>query len=481
MKVKDIEIRSGMDRSNIRFYEREGFIKPERLDNGYREYTEDDLNKLVWIKLLRSLQISLDDVKSLFSDEKSLLEVLKYQVSDLEETKGDIVYAQQICEKIRQSGSHISELNPYEFLELLEKKAVVSKHDYFTVKKDRLPQVFLPWIRFFARTIDLTVYILFWMSIQVFYLHVPLVNKSVRGVILDVMMIAFFMMIIEPILIFKTGTTIGKSVFGLKIKTYEMTNLSYGDALRRTYLVLVDGLGIFIPVYSMIRLYQSFKLCSDEEVLLWDEGLAYDVKDRNRFRPIVAGGVSLIVLMLFILTLKAQVFPPHRGDLTLKEYTENFHYYQELLGIDFSGYSLSDTGQWTEPSDKEPYLLIGYLESPMMLYSFDDGKVDAISFYINTQNKRQTLYTYTKHMLVSYLSLAGAQENIDLFSNMIEEIETVVSKGTSEGFSHTINNVSASSEVELIGYQNTSPQFVVPADDAKEYLYKVSFSAKKKQ
>jgi hypothetical protein len=84
-------------------------------------------------------------------------------------------------------------------------------------------------------------------------------------------------------------------------------------------------------------------------------------------------------------------------------------------------------------------------------------------------------------MLVSYLSLAGAQENIDLFSNMIEEIETVVSKGTSEGFSHTINNVSASSEVELIGYQNTSPQFVVPADDAKEYLYKVSFSAKKKQ
>ena len=46
LKVKEIEIRSGMDRSNIRFYEREGFINPERLENGYREYTEDDLNKL---------------------------------------------------------------------------------------------------------------------------------------------------------------------------------------------------------------------------------------------------------------------------------------------------------------------------------------------------------------------------------------------------------------------------------------------------
>jgi len=389
------------------------------------------------------------------------------------------VYAQQICEKIRQSGSHISELNPYEFLELLEKKAVVSKHDYFTVKKDRLPQVFLPWTRFFARTIDLALYVLLWLSIQVFYLHVPLVNKSVLGVILDVMMIVFFMMVFEPILVSITGTTIGKSIFGLKIKTFEMTKLCYGDALRRTYLVLVDGMGLFIPIYSMIRLFKSYKLCSDEEVLQWDEGLAYDLKDKSKLRSIASGGVSILVLMLFILTFKAQVFPPHRGDLTLKEYTENFQYYQKLLGIDFSGYTLSDTGQWIEPSDKEPDLVIGYVESPMMLYSFNDGIVDAISFNINIQNKRQTLYTYTSHMLVSYLSLEGAQENIGLFSNMMEEIKTVVSKGASEGFSHIMKHVSASSEVELVGYQNTSPQFVVPADDAIEYIYKVSFSVKK--
>ncbi len=479
MKVKEIEIRSGMDRSNIRFYEREGFINPERFENGYREYTEDDLNKLVWIKLLRSLQISLDEVKSLFSDEKSLLEVLKRQVSDLEEAKGDIHYAQQICEKIRQSGSHISELNPYEYLELLEKKEVVSKHDYFTVKKDRLPQVFLPWTRFFARSLDLALYVLLWGSIQVFYLHVPLVNKIIRGLILDVLMIVFFMIIFEPILIATTGTTIGKSVFGLKIKTFEMTKLSYGDALRRTYLVLVDGMGLLIPIYSMIRLFKSYKLCSDEEVLQWDEGLAYDLKDNNKLRYFAAGGVSILVLLLFILTFKAQVFPPHRGDLTLKEYTENFQYYQKLLGVDFSGYTLSDTGQWAEPSDKEPDLLIGYMESPMMLYSFNDGIVDTISFNINIQNKRQTLYTYDNHMLVSYLSMAGAQETIGLFSNKMEEVKTVVSKGASEGFSHIINNVSASAEVELVGYQNTSPQFVVPLDDAKEYIYKVNFSVKK--
>lgn len=144
-----------MDRSNIRFYEREGFIKPERLDNGYREYTEDDLNTLLWIRLLRSLQISLDDVRSLLADEKSMIEVMKNQVAGLEESKEDITYVQLICEKIRKSGSHISQLDPDEYLSLLENRAIASENDYFVIKKDRLPQVFNPWTRFFARTIDM--------------------------------------------------------------------------------------------------------------------------------------------------------------------------------------------------------------------------------------------------------------------------------------------------------------------------------------
>ena len=42
MTIKEIELRSGMDRANIRFYEKEGLLSPRYLDNGYRDYTEDD-------------------------------------------------------------------------------------------------------------------------------------------------------------------------------------------------------------------------------------------------------------------------------------------------------------------------------------------------------------------------------------------------------------------------------------------------------
>lgn len=34
MKIKEIEQKSGMDRSSIRFYEKEELIQPERMENG---------------------------------------------------------------------------------------------------------------------------------------------------------------------------------------------------------------------------------------------------------------------------------------------------------------------------------------------------------------------------------------------------------------------------------------------------------------
>ena len=37
MTIKEIEDRSGMTRANVRFYESEGLLHPERKENGYRD------------------------------------------------------------------------------------------------------------------------------------------------------------------------------------------------------------------------------------------------------------------------------------------------------------------------------------------------------------------------------------------------------------------------------------------------------------
>ena len=55
MTIREIEALSGMTRANIRFYESEGLLTPNRMENGYRDYTRSDLDTLHKIRLLRAL------------------------------------------------------------------------------------------------------------------------------------------------------------------------------------------------------------------------------------------------------------------------------------------------------------------------------------------------------------------------------------------------------------------------------------------
>ena len=53
MTIKEVETLSGLPRANIRYYESEGLIAPKRAENGYREYSQADIDVLLRVKLLR--------------------------------------------------------------------------------------------------------------------------------------------------------------------------------------------------------------------------------------------------------------------------------------------------------------------------------------------------------------------------------------------------------------------------------------------
>ena len=72
MTVKELEERTGLSRANIRFYEQEGLLSPQRRDNGYRDYSGEDLTTLLRIKLLRQLEIPLEEIRRLIRDEAPL-------------------------------------------------------------------------------------------------------------------------------------------------------------------------------------------------------------------------------------------------------------------------------------------------------------------------------------------------------------------------------------------------------------------------
>ena len=100
MTIKDVEERTGLSRSNIRFYEKEKLIEPSRNEsNGYRDYSENDVENIKKIAYLRTLGISIEDIRSIISEKVTLQEmlekqkeVLKNQITDLNKAKLSFLY-----------------------------------------------------------------------------------------------------------------------------------------------------------------------------------------------------------------------------------------------------------------------------------------------------------------------------------------------------------------------------------------------------
>lgn len=92
MKTHELEKELGISKHTIFYYEKEGIVTPQRDENGYRSYSQDDLQKLIMVKFLRNLNISIDDVKAILNNEldfKECLEInqihLEKQIKSLEE------------------------------------------------------------------------------------------------------------------------------------------------------------------------------------------------------------------------------------------------------------------------------------------------------------------------------------------------------------------------------------------------------------
>ena len=68
MKINDVEKRTGLTAKSIRFYEQKGLLTVDRNgENDYREYTDDNVQRLLEIKLLRSLEFSVQEIQAFFA------------------------------------------------------------------------------------------------------------------------------------------------------------------------------------------------------------------------------------------------------------------------------------------------------------------------------------------------------------------------------------------------------------------------------
>ena len=84
MNIKTAEALSGVSRQNIRFYEREGLLTPDRNpENDYREYQQSHIETLKRIRIMRMLDMPLDQIKLVLEGKLTPAEAAKEQKKKL--------------------------------------------------------------------------------------------------------------------------------------------------------------------------------------------------------------------------------------------------------------------------------------------------------------------------------------------------------------------------------------------------------------
>lgn len=63
MLRKEIQEKTGLTRKAIEYYEEKGLIKPLKLENGYRNFSDEDLENLNKISLFRKIGLSISEIE----------------------------------------------------------------------------------------------------------------------------------------------------------------------------------------------------------------------------------------------------------------------------------------------------------------------------------------------------------------------------------------------------------------------------------
>lgn len=67
MNIGDAAERSGLPAKTIRYYEEIRLLRPARGDNGYRDYSDEDVHRLRFLQRARSLGFSVEECRQLLS------------------------------------------------------------------------------------------------------------------------------------------------------------------------------------------------------------------------------------------------------------------------------------------------------------------------------------------------------------------------------------------------------------------------------
>lgn len=420
MTVNEVEARTGLDRATVRYYEKEGLISPPREGNGYRNYSEADIEKLLKIKLLRALDFSLEDIRAMDADGADFPDRLRARTGSLKARAEDMEDAMRVIGNMLTDGAEYASLQSGLYLRQLESRSPAlpeppPREPEQTPDPGPVPAG--PWARFFARTLDSVLFNLCFMCIVLLVLRVPYVGVGWERAVVLVCSLAA-RLLLEPVFLRCVGATPGKLLLGMRVRGADGRNLTVAEAFRRTWGVSLWGEGLKLPLFSLWRKIKSWRDANAGLELPWENGSTVVFTSRGTWwKPLCAGCMAALVLLASLLYVDAYM-PVHRGELTPAEFAENVNWYlRSNLGE--GRWVLNDDGSWTDALVPRPGTVYvdpeaDFVPAPVEL-TVEGGVVTGLSWHQTTVgNEAGAERVHSQYARALTVCLVGADRSLGL-------------------------------------------------------------------
>ena len=472
MTIKEMEERSGMTRANIRFYETEGLLHPTRQDNGYRDYSEEDLAELKKIKLLRSLELPLEGVRQAQMGQRPLESLLAEQLPRLQTEAARLESAGAVCDEMRRDGVEYATLDAQRYLDALTRTA--------PPEGDTLPKLCVPWRRYFARALDYRICItLFFAPFGLFTTENLMHMAQTPGWSLLGSVVALIgMVLLEPVLLHRFGTTPGKWVLGLSVTNQEDGRLTMQEARERTLDVLHRGEGFLIPIWGLYRNWKCYRACMEGETLPWEWESTLVLKDKRPWRIVVYVATEVLLIGALVVIAMCQAVPRNRGELSVADFAENFNRLAVLEDVAWD-MRLDAQGRWTDEAVPPGSIVVhmGDQDYPDWDYTVEDGRVTGVRFVLEETGTKIWVDACLDQRVLGTIAFVRANAPMFHVGDKTRQLLREMIEAPFEPVDTVVNGVRVRSQVESEGVLLSDDLGMgFPMEDGTEGYFRLEFS-----
>lgn len=102
LTIGELAAAGGVGIETVRYYERRGLLdEPERTPAGYRQYDDEAVQRLVWIRRAKELGFTLSEIAELLADgARSPQEIAAAASAKLTDVEAEIVRLRQVRERL---------------------------------------------------------------------------------------------------------------------------------------------------------------------------------------------------------------------------------------------------------------------------------------------------------------------------------------------------------------------------------------------